>query len=195
MHYSPDLLLYAYFKYLIIAWLIIGASSVKEQTREDCSIQLFTDCHWKRLATTVCQSASDVCSHCSTQQQLKLWESGKTHPGSNPTPLIFKCRGQTSPPGVSGKKSHQSVIYWGQWTPQFHSSLPALPSAPPPWPQHNRPKTLFGCILHWTYTELHLNWIPKKPRRLVAKTYFWGCVIEEEPESMAAWWNGAVRGF
>lgn len=26
-HYSPNLLLYAYFKYLIIAWLIIGASS------------------------------------------------------------------------------------------------------------------------------------------------------------------------
>lgn len=183
MHYSPNLLLYAYFKYLIIAWLIIGASSVEEQTREEsvnCSMQLFTDCSWKCVAAAICQPSSAVCSHCFMEQQWKLWEIGKNSPRDQSHPINFEVHRtlqRTEKPTWGGWKHITAVIYWRQELGGEKAEnlldpllIPSLLEFLHLGHPRNLMETNFSCILHWRCTEPHLNWIWKRSRRLVAKS-------------------------
>lgn len=209
MHYSPNLLLCAYFKYLIIAWLIIGASSVEEQSRGEgvnCSMQLFTDCYWKCAATATWHLPLLSAATVGWNSNGRSGKMGKTHPETNPFPLIFKCiecsRGQKSPPGATENTPQQPLIYWcqelgGEKAVNLPVSLlsPSFLELLHPGHPRNLRWTNFSCVLHWRCKELHLNWIWKRPRTLVAKSHFWGCVVKESPESRAVLWNRALRGF
>lgn len=137
--------------------------------------------------------SSAVCSHCWMEQQRKLWEIGKNHPETNPTPLIFKCiecsRGQKNPPGASENTSQQPLIYWhqelgGEKAVNVPVSLlsPSFLELLHPGHPRNLMETNFSCILHWRCKELHLNWIWKRPRTLVAK-----------PISEAVLWRRVLR--
>lgn len=153
-----------------------------------------------------CHMTAFLCSlqplfHGTAMKALGNWEK---HPETNPTPLIFKCiefsRGQKSPPEASENTSQQALIYrprelGGETAVNFPASLlipPFLELLHPGHPR-NLMETHFGCILHWRCTELHLNWIWERPRRMAAKPISEAVLWRRVPRAVL--WSRAVMGF